>query len=336
MNLAYIPSAPTRAALAFDAVVSTFNIYGGAWEAGAGAIFAENEALAWLVDLLGWPQTAGGCFVSGGTIGNLSALVAARQTMRTRRGKHPRGQWRIACTAQAHSSVQGAAVGAGRRGGLGRRGRRRSDDRRSPAGRADRRSGRVRGGRLGRHHQRRHRRRPDLGRRGLRRVRRLAARRRRVRRGRAGRAQRPTGVRRHRAGRQLHRRPAQVAVRPVRLLRAGLSPARAGPGRARPARQLSGRRSTGRSGTRGIWPPICPDAAAGCRSGSAWPCTAPTVTPRRSSSRWPRPGRSPGASRRSRSSGWCWSRPCRWWCSSGRAGPRPTTRPGRASCPARA
>ena len=99
MNLAYIPSAPTRAALAFDAVVSTFNIYGGAWEAGAGAIFAENEALAWLVDLLGWPQTAGGCFVSGGTTGNLSALVAARQTMRTRRGRHPRGQWRLACTA---------------------------------------------------------------------------------------------------------------------------------------------------------------------------------------------------------------------------------------------
>ena len=69
MNLAYIPAAPTRAALAFDAVVSTFNIYGGAWEAGAGAIFAENEALAWLVELLGWPPTAGGCFVSGGTTG---------------------------------------------------------------------------------------------------------------------------------------------------------------------------------------------------------------------------------------------------------------------------
>ena len=109
MNLAYIPAAPTRAALAFDAVVSTFNIYGGAWEAGAGAIFAENEALAWLVELLGWPSTAGGCFVSGGTTGNLSALVAARQTLRRRRGRHPAGQWQLACTAQAHSSVQAAA-----------------------------------------------------------------------------------------------------------------------------------------------------------------------------------------------------------------------------------
>jgi glutamate/tyrosine decarboxylase-like PLP-dependent enzyme len=109
MNLAYVPAAPTRAALAFDAVVSTFNIFGGAWEAGAGGIFAENQALAWLVDLLGWPSTAGGCFVSGGTTGNLSALVAARQTLRRRRGRHPAGQWQLACTAQAHSSVQSAA-----------------------------------------------------------------------------------------------------------------------------------------------------------------------------------------------------------------------------------
>ncbi len=53
MNLAYIPAAPTRAALAFDAVVSSYNIFAGTWESGAGAIFAENQALAWLVELLG-------------------------------------------------------------------------------------------------------------------------------------------------------------------------------------------------------------------------------------------------------------------------------------------
>ena len=51
---------------------------------------------------------------------------------------------------------------------------------------------------------------------------------------RAGGAERPGAVRRHRAGRQLHRRPAQVAVRPVRLLRPALPRAGAGPGRARP------------------------------------------------------------------------------------------------------
>jgi len=110
MNLGYIPAAPTRAALAFDAVVSSYNIFAGTWESGAGAIFAENQALAWLVELLGWPKTAGGCFVSGGTVGNLSALVAARQYARNQLGRHPVGQWRLACTAQAHSSVQAAAA----------------------------------------------------------------------------------------------------------------------------------------------------------------------------------------------------------------------------------
>lgn len=107
MNLAYIPAAPTRASLAFDAVVSSFNIFAGTWEAGAGAIFAENEALNWLIGLLGWPGTAGGCFVSGGTTGNLSAMVTGRRYVREQLGRP--GARQIACTADAHSSVVSAA-----------------------------------------------------------------------------------------------------------------------------------------------------------------------------------------------------------------------------------
>ena len=109
MNLAYVPAAPTRAALAFDAVVSSYNIFAGTWESGAGAVFAENQALAWLVELLSWPKTAGGCFVAGGTTGNLSAVVTARQFARNQLGRHPVGQWRLACTPQAHSSILAAA-----------------------------------------------------------------------------------------------------------------------------------------------------------------------------------------------------------------------------------
>jgi len=109
MNLAYVPAAPTRAAVAFDFVTSAANIFAGYWEAGAGAVFAENEALAWLVELLGWPETAGGCFVAGGTNGNLSALVAARHTALARRGERPAGGWQLACTADVHSSIRSAA-----------------------------------------------------------------------------------------------------------------------------------------------------------------------------------------------------------------------------------
>ena len=110
MNLAYIPAAPTRAGVAFDSVTSAANIFGGLWEAGAGAIFAENQALAWLVELLGWPETAGGCFVSGGTIGNLSALVTARNAALTKnQGVRPADGWKLVCTADAHSSIRSAA-----------------------------------------------------------------------------------------------------------------------------------------------------------------------------------------------------------------------------------
>ncbi|WP_197739910.1 aminotransferase class V-fold PLP-dependent enzyme [Mycolicibacterium sp. P9-64] len=106
-NLAYIPAAPTKAAKAFDAAVASFNIFAGIWEAGAGAIFAENEALGWLIELLGWPETAGGCFVSGGTMGNLSALIAARAHVRRQRGRDAAAA--ILCTVDAHSSVVAAA-----------------------------------------------------------------------------------------------------------------------------------------------------------------------------------------------------------------------------------
>jgi glutamate/tyrosine decarboxylase-like PLP-dependent enzyme len=109
LNLAYIAAAPTRAAIAFDLVTSAANIFGGLWEAGAGAIYAENEALAWIVGLLGWPEGAGGCFVAGGTSGNLSALMTARETAKSRRGGRPSGGWQLACTANAHSSIRSSA-----------------------------------------------------------------------------------------------------------------------------------------------------------------------------------------------------------------------------------
>ena len=109
LNLAYIAAAPTRAAVAFDLVTSAANIFGGLWESGAGAIFAENQALQWIIRLLDWPETAGGTFVSGGTSGNLSALMTARETAKTRRGGRPAGGWQLACTTNAHSSIQSAA-----------------------------------------------------------------------------------------------------------------------------------------------------------------------------------------------------------------------------------
>jgi hypothetical protein len=59
----YVPAAPTEAAGLFDVAASAANIFGGSWQEGAGAIFAENEALRWIADLAGMAPDAGGVFV---------------------------------------------------------------------------------------------------------------------------------------------------------------------------------------------------------------------------------------------------------------------------------
>jgi glutamate/tyrosine decarboxylase-like PLP-dependent enzyme len=106
--LSFIPGAPSEAAVLFDLVVGASSIYGGSWYEGAGAVYAENQALRWLADLAGFPPEAGGVFVQGGTNGNLSALVAARHTAAERRGGRP-ARWRLAAADSAHSSVATAA-----------------------------------------------------------------------------------------------------------------------------------------------------------------------------------------------------------------------------------
>ena len=105
--LSFIPCAPSDAAVMFDLVVGASSIYGGSWLEGAGAVYAENQALRWIADLVGMPAGAGGVFTPGGTIGNLSALVAARHTARRTAAAGVRPN-RVAATAGAHSSISSA------------------------------------------------------------------------------------------------------------------------------------------------------------------------------------------------------------------------------------
>jgi aromatic-L-amino-acid decarboxylase len=101
--LAFIPAAPTKASLLFDMVVSCSSLQGTSWLEAAGAISAENQALRVIADLAGLPPQAGGCFVSGGSAGNLSALVVAREVGRHR--LETEAKLRIAVSDQSHSSV---------------------------------------------------------------------------------------------------------------------------------------------------------------------------------------------------------------------------------------
>jgi glutamate/tyrosine decarboxylase-like PLP-dependent enzyme len=102
--LAFVPGAPTVMAALADMALSPAMIFGGSRiEAGA-VVDAEDAALRWLADAAGFPAAAQGTFVSGGSIANLSALVAAR-------GERYAATQRqvIVAGASAHASMAAAA-----------------------------------------------------------------------------------------------------------------------------------------------------------------------------------------------------------------------------------
>ena len=104
--LSFIPAAPTEAASLFDLVVSASSIYGGSWLEGSGAVYAENQVLDFLAGECGLPKGSGGVFVQGGTLGNLSALVTAREVAKE---KHGDKDFTIICSTESHSSVKAVA-----------------------------------------------------------------------------------------------------------------------------------------------------------------------------------------------------------------------------------
>jgi aromatic-L-amino-acid/L-tryptophan decarboxylase len=103
--LAFIPGAPAKAALLFDLIVTAYAVEAGSWQPSAGAIAAENQLLRLLADAAGLPPEAGGVVVPGGSHGNLSALMVARDTADHRRGRPTSGPGKVAVSTEAHSSI---------------------------------------------------------------------------------------------------------------------------------------------------------------------------------------------------------------------------------------
>ena len=103
---AFIPVAPTKAALLFDMIVSAASLQGISWLEAAGAVAAENQVLTWMAQAAGMPTSAGGTFVSGGSAANLAALTVARDIGRKNLSStNTRPPVRIAMSQQAHSSI---------------------------------------------------------------------------------------------------------------------------------------------------------------------------------------------------------------------------------------
>ena len=76
---AYIPLANNFIGVMADALAAGYNIFNAVWLQGAGAAQIERLTVDWLRQIFGLPEGAGGTFVSGGSVANLTALAVARE-----------------------------------------------------------------------------------------------------------------------------------------------------------------------------------------------------------------------------------------------------------------
>lgn len=76
---AFIPSPSNFVSVMADALAAGFNPFAGNWLEGSGPAEIELVTVDWLRQMCGLPETAGGLFVSGGSMANLTALAAAKQ-----------------------------------------------------------------------------------------------------------------------------------------------------------------------------------------------------------------------------------------------------------------
>ncbi|MCE2470916.1 MAG: aminotransferase class I/II-fold pyridoxal phosphate-dependent enzyme [Anaerolineae bacterium] len=76
---AYIPSSSNFVGAMADTLASGYNIFNALYPLGTGAAVVERATINWLRNLCGMPEEAGGLFVSGGSVANLTGLAVARQ-----------------------------------------------------------------------------------------------------------------------------------------------------------------------------------------------------------------------------------------------------------------
>ena len=107
----YVQSPGTPIGAFADLLASTLNANLTIWRSAPAAVELERLTIDWIRQILGFPTEAGGLFVSGGSMANLAALAAARQT------KHDSlGRLRVYASTATHFSITKAAalLGIGR------------------------------------------------------------------------------------------------------------------------------------------------------------------------------------------------------------------------------
>ncbi len=106
--MAYVPGGGLFHSALADFLAAVSNKYSGFASAAPGAVRVENTTTRWLGDVIGYPDSAAGTLTSGGSIANLTAIVAAREA------RDPSGGGVVYCTEFAHHCITKALHIAGR------------------------------------------------------------------------------------------------------------------------------------------------------------------------------------------------------------------------------
>jgi len=110
-HMGYIPGGGIYPAAWGDFLADITNCYSGVYFASPGGARMERQLVQWMAGLVGFPATAGGDLTSGGSIANLTAIIAARETMDIRARQVERSC--IYSTSDSHHCVDKAIRAAG-------------------------------------------------------------------------------------------------------------------------------------------------------------------------------------------------------------------------------
>jgi aromatic-L-amino-acid decarboxylase len=102
-HLGYIPGGGIYYSALGDYWADITNRYAGIFFAGPGAVRMENSLIRWVAELVGYPADCAGNLASGGSIANLSAIVAARDHQKITSEKVKRAV--IYVSTQAHHCI---------------------------------------------------------------------------------------------------------------------------------------------------------------------------------------------------------------------------------------
>ena len=76
---AFVPSSPAWPGVLADFMAAGHNIFQGTWLGASGPSMLEVVVMDWFRSWIGYPETAGGLFTSGGSAASLDGFVAARE-----------------------------------------------------------------------------------------------------------------------------------------------------------------------------------------------------------------------------------------------------------------